>query len=87
MDDYEKLDPSPIDYELIKLIDEKSIFGRHYIKLCEILKKNGVPPTRMPTMIHFMSKIFQIIDDEKYNVWINKYIDMEGASGKEGDAN
>jgi hypothetical protein len=86
-DNFDKLDPSKLDYELFKLIDEKSIFGRHYNKLCEILKQNGVPPTRMPTMAHFMSKIFQIMDEEKYNDWINKYIDMEGVSGKEGDEN
>ncbi len=69
--------------ELLKLIDNKSVFGRYYIKICEILKHKGVPSTRLPTLPHFMSRVFSCIDEKQMEDWIERFSKLERISSCE----
>lgn len=71
---------------LIKLVDDKSVFGRHYKEICEMLQMRKVPAARMPSKDHFMSRIFACLDEEKLSEWITNYVQLESTEdGEESD--
>ena len=63
---------------LFALIGDKSVFGRYYTKICEIMKSRGVPTSRLPSKEHFMSRVFSCLDQAKMSEWIEQYSEMEG---------
>ena len=63
--------------ELIALVSDDSVFGRYYLKICELLKSRKVPASRLPTREHFMSRMFTCLDKEKLEDLLTKYIDVE----------
>ena len=64
-------DKKPDNKQLMELI------GQHYENICSILKDNNVPITRMPTIEHFMSRVFNCLDQDKLQDWLTKYIQLE----------
>lgn len=70
---------------LQSLVGEESVAGRYYIKFCETLKKAGVPTSRMPTMGHFLSKMFDCVDINKLNNWLVKYAELEKIISEDDD--
>lgn len=69
--------------EAVKLVNDKSVFGRYYSKICQILKMRNVPASRFPSREHFMSRIFCCIDENKLNEWLTKYAETEAINIEE----
>ena len=63
--------------EYIELVDDCSSFGRWYCKICEILKQRNVPATRLPDRKHFMSRLLHCLDENKLEIWLTKYSELE----------
>jgi hypothetical protein len=71
--------------ELISLVSDDSVFGRYYLKICEILKSRKVPASRLPTREHFMSRLFTCLDKEKLEDWLTRYIEVEVLDDESSD--
>ncbi len=69
--------PNNAHQSMIELVSDRSVFGRFYAKICDILKDRGVPASRIPSREHFMSRIFDSLDEIKLNSWLEKYSEME----------
>jgi len=60
-------------------VNEDSVFGKYYVKICETMKKHNVPKDRIPSFPHFISKAFSYLDEKRMENWILKYIENEKA--------
>jgi len=69
----------------LKAIDDNSVFGRYYVKICETMNSNNVPRDRIPTLAHFMSMAFACIDEVRMEKWITGYIENEKTEIPEED--
>ncbi len=63
--------------EALKLVDDKSSFGLLYKTICSLLISRKVPTTRFPTKEHVLSRVVEFVDLEKFNGWLDKYIELE----------
>ena len=70
---------------MMNLVGDKSLFGKHYKKICEMLKMRKVPPSRFPSMEHFMSRLLSSLDEEKFSAWLKKYVEMEAIDVEEDE--
>jgi len=70
-------DENENDNMIVKEMDENSVFGKYYISICEFMKENKVPRDRIPSFVHFMSKAFSCINEDKINKWVENYIENE----------
>ena len=80
-----EIKPDKTYQTMIGLVGDKSVFGKHYKKICEMLKMRKVPPSRFPSMEHFMSRVFACLDEEKFSVWLEKYVEMEAIDVEEDE--
>ncbi len=80
---YQQQQPQQQEYKskdllyLQSLVGDASPFGRYYLKICQKLKDEGVPTTRLPTREHFLSRMFDSLDENKLSSWMVKYVDLE----------
>lgn len=72
-----------LNQSMVTLVGEKSIFGKHYTKICQILQMRNVPASRMPSREHFMSRVFACLDEEKLSKWLEKYVEIEAIVDEE----
>ena len=70
---------------LVNLVNENSVFGKYYVRVCKILTDRNVPITRLPTKEHFMSRLFICIDEAKLEKWLSKYVEAEMLDDSEMD--
>ncbi len=73
----DEIKPDRTYQTMIGLVGDKSVFGKQYKQICELLKMRNVPTSRFPSMEHFMSRVFSCLDEEKFSVWLEKYVEME----------